>query len=137
MRLHKSFANNSSANIKLSKTHLHKIGESGGFLGRLLQPLLKTGLPLVENLFKTLVKSVSPLRLTAAASATAIHQKMFGSGMHTSDLAKRTTLIFSNEKLNDMKIVSSLEKAGWLIKGMSKIIKMKQKNKKEGFLECC
>ena len=29
------FSNNSSANIKLSKTQLHKIGQSGGFLGRL------------------------------------------------------------------------------------------------------
>ena len=34
-RLHKEFSNDSSANIKLSKTQLHKIGQSGGFLGRL------------------------------------------------------------------------------------------------------
>ena len=34
--LRKAFANTSSANIKLSKTQLHKIGQSGGFLGRLL-----------------------------------------------------------------------------------------------------
>ena len=31
-----SFANGSSANIKLSKTQLKKIGQSGGILGRLL-----------------------------------------------------------------------------------------------------
>ena len=31
-RLRKAFVNNSSANIKLSKTQLHKIGHSGGFL---------------------------------------------------------------------------------------------------------
>ena len=37
----KAFANNSTANIKLSKTQLHKIGQSRGFLGRLLGPLLK------------------------------------------------------------------------------------------------
>ena len=30
-RLCKAFANNSSANIDLSKTQLHKIGQSGGF----------------------------------------------------------------------------------------------------------
>ena len=36
LKLRKAFANNSSANIKLSKTQLHKIGQSGGFLGRLL-----------------------------------------------------------------------------------------------------
>ena len=52
LRLRKAFANNSSANIKLSKTQLHKIGQSGGFLGRLLGPLLKTGLPLMKNVLK-------------------------------------------------------------------------------------
>ena len=48
-KLHKAFANRLSANVKLSKTQLHNIGESGGFLGRLLGPLLKTGLPLIGN----------------------------------------------------------------------------------------
>ena len=37
-QLRKAFANGSSANIKLSKTQMHKIGQSGGFLGRLLGP---------------------------------------------------------------------------------------------------
>ena len=42
----------------------------GGFLGRLLGPLLKTGLPLIKNLTTLLAKSVLiPLGLTAAASA--------------------------------------------------------------------
>ena len=31
LRLRKAFGNNSSANIKLSKTQLQKIGQSGGF----------------------------------------------------------------------------------------------------------
>ena len=39
-RLCKAFANGSSANLKLSKTQLHKIGQSRGFLGRRLEPLL-------------------------------------------------------------------------------------------------
>ena len=47
-RLRKVFTNGCSANIKLSKNQLHKIGQSGGFLGRLLGPLLKTGLPLIK-----------------------------------------------------------------------------------------
>ena len=42
LRLRKDFANNSSDNIKLSKTQLHKIGQSGEFLGRLFGSLLKT-----------------------------------------------------------------------------------------------
>ena len=51
-KLRKVFANNSSANIKLSKTQLYKIGQSGKFLGRLLGPLLKTELPLMKNVLK-------------------------------------------------------------------------------------
>ena len=43
-KLYKAFRNNSSANIKLIGTQLHKIEESEGFLGRLLGPLIKTGL---------------------------------------------------------------------------------------------
>ena len=55
--LRKSFENGSLANIKLSKTQLHKIGKSGGFLSRLLRPLLKTGLPLMKNVLKPFAKS--------------------------------------------------------------------------------
>ena len=47
-KLHKAFGNHSSANTKLSKTQLHKIVQSGRFLGRLLGPLLKTGWLLKE-----------------------------------------------------------------------------------------
>ena len=38
----KAVSNDSSANIKFSKTQLSKFVQSGGFLGRLLGPLLKT-----------------------------------------------------------------------------------------------
>ena len=48
-RLRKAFANGSSANIKFSKTQLHKIGQLGGFLGRFLGALLKTRLSLIGN----------------------------------------------------------------------------------------
>ena len=44
--LRKAFTNNSSADIKLSKSQLSKMIQSGGFLSKLLGPLLKTGLPL-------------------------------------------------------------------------------------------
>ena len=44
--------------------------QSGGYLGRLLRPLLKTGLTLIKNVIKPLAKSdLIPLGLTAAASA--------------------------------------------------------------------
>ena len=41
--IRKAFANNSLINIKLSTTQLSKMTQSGGFLGRLLGALLKTG----------------------------------------------------------------------------------------------
>ena len=53
---------------------------SGGFLGRLLFPLLKPRLLLIKNLIKPLAKSLLiPLRLTAAASAA-------GGGIHKKNL---------------------------------------------------
>ena len=48
LKLCSAFANNSSANVKLSKTQLHKIRQSGGFIGKLLGPLLKPGLLLIK-----------------------------------------------------------------------------------------
>ena len=98
----KAFAINSSTDIKLSKTQLSKLVQSGGFLGRLFGPLLKTGLPLMKNVIKPLAKSVLILLgLTAGASAAdaGIHKKILGFG--------NTTLIMSNDEKED--IVKSLE----------------------------
>ena len=62
--------------IKLSKTQLSKMLQSGRFLGRVLGPLLITGLSLMKNVIKPLAKSVLiPLGLTIAASAADV-------GMH-------------------------------------------------------
>ena len=44
--------------IKLPKTQLSKMIQSGGFFDRLLGPLRKTGLPLIKNVIKPLAKSV-------------------------------------------------------------------------------
>ena len=74
----KAFSNNSLADVKFSKTLLSKMIESGGFLGKLLGPLLKSGLPLIKNVIKPLTKIILiPLGLTAAASAAdaRIHKK--------------------------------------------------------------
>ena len=51
----KPFAKNSLANIKLSKTQLPKLVQSGEILGRLIRPLIKTGLPLMKNLLNVLI----------------------------------------------------------------------------------
>ena len=113
--MRKAFSNDSSANIKLSKTQLSNMIQSGGFLGRLLGPLLKNGLPLISNVIKPLAKNVLiPLGLTAAASTAdaGIHKKILGSG--------NTTLIVSNSDMKDLnKIVKSLEDSGLLLKGVT------------------
>ena len=74
----KAFANHLSTDIKLSKTQLFKMIQSGGCLGRLLVPLLKTRLPLIKIVIKPLAKSLLiHLGLTATASAAdaGIHKK--------------------------------------------------------------
>ena len=64
----------------------------GGFLSKLLGPLLKMGLPLIKSVIQPLAKSVLiPLGLTAEASA-GIHKKILGSGHDT-------TLIISNDEM--------------------------------------
>ena len=119
--IRKAFDNHSSTNIKLSKTQLSKMIQSGGFLGRLLGPLLKTGLPLMKSVIKPLAKSVLiPLGLTAAASAVDAgkHKKILGSGN-----SNNTTLIISNNEMDDiLKKVKSLEDSGVLLKGVSETI---------------
>ena len=115
-----------------------------GFLGRHLGPLLKTSLPLMKNVLKLLLKSnvLVPLGQTAPVSAThaAIQKRIFGLGMCSSDLAKRTTLIISNEEMDDIvKIAKSFEDAGVLLKGVGERIKNggflgRQRNKKVDFL---
>ena len=130
--IRKAFANHSSTDIKLSKTQLSKMIQSGGFLGRLLGPLLKAGLPVMKSVIKPLAKSVLiPLGLTAAASAAdaGIHQKILGSGHNN------TTLIISNDEMDDiLKIVKSLENSGVLLKGVSETIQHEAKKQREGFL---
>ena len=130
--IRKAFAKNTSTHIKLSKTELSKMIQSGGFLGRLLRPLLKTGLPLMKSVIKPLAKSVLiPLGLTAAASAAdaGIRKKILGYGHNN------TTLIISNDEMDDiLKIVKSLKDSGVLLKGVSETIQHEAKEQRGGFL---
>ena len=101
--LRKAFANHSSADIKLSKTQLSKMIQSGEFLGRLLGPLLKTGLPLMKNVIKPLAKSVLILLgLNEVASAA---DAGIRAGIH----------IISNDEMDDIiRIVKSLKDSSLL-----------------------
>ena len=128
--IRKAFSNNSTIDIKFSKTQLSKMRQSGGFLGKLLGPLLKAGLPLIKNVITPLAKSVLiPLGLTLAASAAdaAIHKKMLESG--------NTTLIISNKDMKDLiKTVKSLEDSGLLLRGVTESVQNELKEQIGGFL---
>ena len=123
--IRKAFAKNISTDIKLSKTQLSKMIQSGGFLGNLLGklagPLMKVAMPLAKNV-------LAPLGISAAMSAIdgSLKKKMFGSGT--------TTLIISNDEMDILKIVKSLENSGLLLKGVSETIQHEAKEQREGFL---
>ena len=128
--IRKAFANHSSIDIKLSKTQLSKMIQSGGFLGKLLGPLLKTGLPLMKSVIK-------PLTAAASAADPGIHKKILGSGCPL-DLApphNNTILIISNDEMDDiLKIVKSLEDSGLILKGVSETMQHEAKEQRGGFL---
>ena len=61
--LRKVFESYLSTDIKLSKTHLSKTIQSGGFLDRLLDPLLKAELRLIKSVIKPSAKIVNSSRI--------------------------------------------------------------------------
>ena len=124
--IRKAFAKNKSTDIKLSKTQLSKMIQSGGFsgnlLGKLAGPLMKVAMPLAKNV-------LAPLGLSTAMSAIdgSIKKKMLGS--------RTTTLIISNDEMDDiLKIVKSLEDSNVLFKGVSETIQHEAKEQRGGFL---
>ena len=97
-KLRNNIENNLQTDIKLSKAQISKIIQSSGFLGKILGPLLKTGLPLL----KLVIKPLELLGLTAASSTidAGVQKKIYGSGT--------TTLVISNEEMDYiMKIVQA------------------------------
>ena len=106
-KLRNAIENNLQTDIKLSKAQISKILQSGGFLGKTLGPLLKTGLPLL----KSVIYRLGLLGLTAASSAidAGAQKKIYGSGTKT--------LVISNEEMKYiMKIAQTLEDLDILLK---------------------
>ena len=127
IKLRNAFNNNMSTDLKLSRTQISKIIQSGGFVGWLLSklasPIMKVAIPLAKNV-------LVPLGITVVASAIdAGIQKIYIYGSGT------TILIISNEEMNEiMKIVQALEDSNILLKGVTKTIKNETKEQKGGFL---
>ena len=125
-KLRNDFNSNMLTDLKLSKTQISKIIQSGGFSGSLLSKLagslMKVAIPLAKNV-------LAPLGITAAAPAiyARIQKKIHGS--------RTTTLIILNEEMNHIiKIVQALGDFNILLKGVTKQLKAKQKKQKGGFL---
>ena len=95
----------------MSKTQISKIIQSGRYLGSLLSklagPLMKVAVPQPKNILES-------LGITDAAPAIGaeLQNKIHGSGT--------TTLIISNEKMNDVMIIfQDLEDSYILLKGIN------------------
>ena len=117
--------NKLATDIKLSKSLIKKLIQSGGFLGKLLSklagPLMKVAMPLAKNV-------LAPLGLTAAMSAIdgTIPKKIHGSGVK---------LIIEQEDMNDIiKITEALENSDILLKGVSKPIENETNEQRGGSL---
>ena len=100
---------------------------------------MTAGLPLMKSILTPVAKSVLlPLGLSTGLSEAdgAIQKKIYESGPPL-DLASSTTaLISSNEEMEDIMTIKSLEESGLLVKELVKQFKMKQKNKKEDLFQC-
>ena len=115
IKLRNAIANDMSADINLPKAQICKIIQSGGFLGRLLlDPLLKTRLPLLKSVIK-------PIRLLDLKAASSVidpgAQKKIYSGSGTTILA-----IPNNDIQDVLNIFKSLEDSELLLKGITKTI---------------
>ena len=126
IKMRNVFINNISSDIKLSKAQITKIIQCGGFLGsslsKLAGPLMKVAIALAKNILAPLGKTAALQQLMQR-----FKQKVHGS--------RNTTLIFSNEEMNDiMKSVQALEASNILLKGVTKVIKNERKEQKERFL---
>ena len=104
--LWKVLANNSSATWKSSKTQIYAIIESGGFLGKILGSLISQfniNKKIDQALTTSIVIQLGLISTVSAADAE-IHKKNLGSAM--------TTLIISNEEMEDIKMIKNLEEPG-------------------------
>ena len=124
-KLRNAINNNLATDIKLSKTQIKKLIQSGGFLGKLLSKLasrlMKVAIPLAKNV-------LAPLGLPAAMSAIdgSIQKKIYVSGVK---------LIIEQEDMNNIiKIIEALENSGILLKGVTKTIENETKEQRGGFL---
>ena len=120
-KIRNAFTNNMSIDIKLTKTQISQIIQSGGSLGSWLASLGRKALknvdiPLARDSLPGLVSNLT-------SSAISVENK----------LSKEFTLLISNEDMNDIiKIIKSLEDSSVLIDGVTKTVKDEIKKTRRG-----
>ena len=102
-KLRNVFENNMSTDIKLSKSQISKIIQSGGFLGSFLSKLagslMKVAVPLAKHI-------LAPLRITDAGSEidAGIQKKIHGSDRLSDSALQVKILIIWNKQMDDIKL---------------------------------
>ena len=115
IKLRNAFSNNMSTDFKLSRAQISKIIQSGGLLGSLLsklaEPLMKVAIPSAKNV-------LAPFGIISATSAidAGIQKKIHGSSCLSSSTLRTTTLIISNEEMNDIIDCSSTWRFWYFVK---------------------
>ena len=130
-KIRNAFSNNISTDIKLSKAQISKIIQSGGSFGCWLGNLRKKTLtnitiPLARDNLPGLVGNIT------SSAINKFDRKIIGKGAVTA--GKGFTLFISNEDMNIIKIITSLEDLGVLIDGVAETVKDEIKKHKGGFL---
>ena len=110
---------------------MHKIGLSGGFLGRLLGPLLKKELHLIGNVHKALAKS---FRINSSSIGKRCSYSSENLCYNINNFERINVWYYESSYLLKNLLKTSLEKSTLLIKGISKTIKNEAKEQKWGFL---
>ena len=101
--------------------------------GKLLEPLMKVSLPLMNNVLTLFFKSkLVPLGLIAAASAAALQKFIKNIRAYNFWLRNNNTYILNKEMSDIMKLV--LEDSVLLKKGITQTIENETKNQRGEFL---
>ena len=133
-KIRNAFANNMSTDKKLNKAQISKIIQSSESFGSWLANLGKKALTYVTI---SLARDNLPGLVSnlISNSINKFERKIRGKGAVRA--GKGFTLFISNEAMNIIKIIKSLEDLGALIDGVTETVKHEKKNKNADFLEIC
>ena len=118
--IRKAFANGSSANIKLSKTHLSKIVQSGGFIPF---EIFFRRVRIIKKIINETDKLSKKVTLNDIIKTSTDTKRFIKKLKNASDKALGTRISLRNNEIKDIiKVIKSLENRGVLLKGTTRQI---------------